>query len=201
MTVRVVPEPPSALSEYARVSIAFEAREAMDVARSADGDGFVLTRRQLSSPIFKDYDALPFDGPVSWPSRFDLSSWAFFGAYSEGTRVGGAAVILRSTEIELLEGRDDMALLWDLRVAPAVRRRGVGSALLNAVESRVRGRGAAELKVETQDVNVPACRFYARQGFRLRTVHAHAYPELPHETQLLWHKELVASVSELANDR
>jgi hypothetical protein len=48
-------------------------------------------------------------------------------------------------------------------------------------------RGARVLKVESQNTNVPACRFYAGRGFLLRAVRRGAYPELPHEIQLLWY--------------
>jgi GNAT superfamily N-acetyltransferase len=91
----------------------------------------------------------------------------------------------------MLEGRDDIALLWDIRVAPTARRRGVGAALFRAAEAWARARGAAWLKVETQNVNAPACRFYVRQGCTLGAVHRFAYPALPDEVQLLWYKRLV----------
>jgi len=44
--------------------------------------------------------------------------------------------------------------------------------------------------VETQNINVSACRLYASQGFELRTVNRNAYPTLPDEIQLLWYKDL-----------
>ncbi len=59
----------------------------------------------------------------------------------------------------MLERRTDLALLSDLRVAPAVRGRGVGAALFGAAERWAAAHGAAGLKVETQTVNVPTCRF------------------------------------------
>ena len=49
-------------------------------------------------------------------------------------------------------------------------------------------RGCRRLKVETQNINVPACRFYERQGCVLAEVRRDAYPELPGEIQLLWQK-------------
>jgi GNAT superfamily N-acetyltransferase len=113
-----------------------------------------------------------------------------FAAYREGVRVGGAAIVRSATEVELLDERQDLALLWDLRVAPDMRRRGVGIALLQAIERWARDQDAGWLKVETQDLNVPACRFYLRNGFQLRAVRANAYPGLPHEKQLLWYKRL-----------
>jgi hypothetical protein len=51
-------------------------------------------------------------------------------------------------------------------------------------------RGCAELKVETQNVNVPACRFYAALGCELRVVLEDAYSDCPGEAQFLWYKAL-----------
>ena len=70
------------------------------------------------------------------------------------------------------------------------RRRGVGAALLDAAERRAVNRGASQLRVETQQINVPACRFYLRHGFSLESVRPDAYPDLPEEVQLLWRKSL-----------
>jgi GNAT superfamily N-acetyltransferase len=82
-------------------------------------------------------------------------------------------------------------VLWDIRVvAPDVRRQGVGSLLFGAVERWAESRHVRQLKVETQSINLPAHRFYARHGFALRAVDRFAYPQLPDETQLLWYKDL-----------
>ncbi len=53
-----------------------------------------------------------------------------------------------------------------------------------------RSRGCHTLKVETQNINVPACRFYQRMGCTLGTVNRFAYPDLPDEIQLIWFKNL-----------
>jgi hypothetical protein len=53
-----------------------------------------------------------------------------------------------------------------------------------------RARGCLHLKVETQNINMAACRFYEQEGCVLRTVQRGAYPELPEEVQLLWFKDL-----------
>jgi hypothetical protein len=47
-----------------------------------------------------------------------------------------------------------------------------------------------KLKVETQNINVPACRFYASQGCVLAAVNRMAYREPQDEIQLLWYKDL-----------
>jgi GNAT superfamily N-acetyltransferase len=67
----------------------------------------------------------------------------------------------------------------------------VGAALFRAAESWARARGCRQLKVETQNVNVAACRFYSRQGCVLTSVDRLAYPGLPGEIQFLWYKDLI----------
>ena len=63
--------------------------------------------------------------------------------------------------------------------------------LFRAAEDWARARHCVELKVETQNINVPACRFYAQQRCTLKSVRFDAYPDLPNEIQLLWHKALL----------
>ena len=178
------------LREYARISIAFEVREVFDVAlRPGGSGGFTLTPRPVAAPWIKDYDAID-SGPTAWASQFDVALWTFFGAHIAGQRVGGAAVVFRAPDVDMLAGRPDVALLWDIRVDPGSRGRGVGTALLAAAEAWAAPCGAEWLEVETQNINVPACRFYARNGFVLRAVDPFAYPGLPDEIQLLWYKRL-----------
>jgi hypothetical protein len=55
-------------------------------------------------------------------------------------------------------------------------------------------RECRQLKVETQNINVPACRFYARQGCVLGVIDRFAYPTLPDEVQLLWYKDLPSAI-------
>ena len=55
-----------------------------------------------------------------------------------------------------------------------------------------RQRNCTELKIETQNVNVRACRFYAGRGCRLGAVIRDAYPQPAgeKETMLLWYLDL-----------
>src|SRR2546423_569936 len=181
MSVRIHQESPDALLDYARIPIAFEAGSVMVPTGSGPNHDLALTERPLAAAFRKDYDAIPNEEPASWRRQFDLSHWVFFGAFANDERVGGAAVVMRAPDIDLLEGRGDLGLLWDIRVAPEARRSGIGGALLDAVERWSRDQDAHWLKVETQNTNVAACRFYARHGFALRTVNPQAYPALPNE--------------------
>ena len=184
-------DPSQALADYASVPIAFEVRERLVTEAPDSGLGGLRLRIEpVHPPVLKDYDAEPGNGPATWATRFDLTEWGAFAARDGDARVGGAIAVHGTTQVDLLEGRSDLALLWDLRVAPAWRGRGIGARLFRTVEAWALARGAAWLKVETQNVNVPACRFYAAQGCVLGAVHRFAYPALPDEVQLLWYKRL-----------
>lgn len=105
-------------------------------------------------------------------------------------RAGGALVAVATPGVDMLEGRDDLAVLWDLRVAPAWRGRGLAMALVGATQAWARRAGCSELKIETQNNNPAACRLYARAGPRLAVARPGAYPELPDEVQLIWRMRL-----------
>lgn len=189
-TVEVIDEPLSALVSHARTPIAFTVESVFDVHDQPDGR-VELVARVIDVPYVKDYDAI--EPPAQWAERFDLTHWGLLGAYRHGIRVGGAVIAFDTPGLDMLEARSDLAVLWDLRVAPEARRLGVGHALFSAAEGWARAKGCTELKVETQITNVPACRLYAAEGCELRVAKRGAYETLPDEIQLLWYKPLPRS--------
>lgn len=189
MTVEIRREQEDVLSEYASIPIAFEVREVIDVA-ALDLKHVSLPIRAVT-PSIKDYDALPHNDPASWSTRRHISDWVFLVAYADSQAIAGAVLITEARDVVALGGRDDNALLWDLRVAPDWRRRGLGRALLTAAEETAREAGARAVDVETQDTNVPACRLYASCGFTLTDIQAHGYGHATDEAKLLWTKTLL----------
>ncbi len=176
------------LADYARIPISYSATAKLNLHLNNG----VFELEDLEVPFFsKDYDALPENDPTFWPEQFNTTRWGLLAAYDPaGERVGGAALAYGSMEVDMLEGRSDLAVLWDLRVADAARGNGVGKSLWAAAEAWARKRGCIELKVETQHDNVRACRFYHGRGCELVAVDRQAYPEQPDEVQLLWYKTL-----------
>jgi GNAT superfamily N-acetyltransferase len=190
-TVEIVEEPVTAVADYARVPIAFTVDRVVDVTEDVDRPvRFTFSERRLDVPYEKDYDAIEGAGPLLWPRRFDLSNWALFAARVAARRVGGAAVAFDTPALTVPAGRRDVAVLWDIRVHPDARGQGVGTALFATVEAWAQRRGCRHLEIETQNINVPACRFYERQGCQLRALDRAAYPDFPDEIQLLWYKDL-----------
>lgn len=93
----------------------------------------------------------------------------------------------------MLNGRSDLGVLWDIRVHPDSRHCGIGTRLFEYAAARLRERGGVLMKVETQNVNVPACRFYAKQGCLLGEVNRYGYAghqKISHEIMLVWYLDL-----------
>jgi GNAT superfamily N-acetyltransferase len=181
--------PGAALIEYARIPIVFEVNAVLDVDDQPTGGGFTLSERRIQTPYLKDYDEIA-ETPPEWPRRFDTSKWGLMIVRIDDQCVGGVTVAYDTPGLDILEGRSDLAVLWDIRVAPEKRRHGIGGSLFQAAEAWAVVRGCRHLKVETQNINVAACRFYARHGCGLRAAHPGVYPECPDEVQLLWYKDL-----------
>jgi GNAT superfamily N-acetyltransferase len=182
------------LGRYARIPIVFTVESVFRVEPEHGGlGGLILREERLDVPCVKDYDAQDEESPARWGARFDVSKWGIFLAAEGECDVGGAVVAFDAPGVHMLEQRKDLAVLWDIRVHPDARRRGVGSALFEHAAGWARDRGCRLLKIETQNINVPACRFYASRGCTLGAISRYGYtgcPDIAHETMLLWYLEL-----------
>ena len=186
--VRVVEESTSVLPDYGDVPIAFTVRSKY-VPTLIEGrtDEWEMIEASVTPPWIKDYDA--GEPPTRW-LRWDTSKWRVFSAFCGAKRIGGAVVAFDTLGADFLEGRTDIAALWDIRVVPEWRGKGVGSILFEHTVCYARRLGCVELKIETQDINVPACDFYAKQGCRLSDVTPNAYSGWPDEIRLTWRFDL-----------
>src|SRR5690606_12460462 len=111
-------EPTSALGDHACISIAFEVRTVLDDEVQAGRlGGFRLVARSVTEPWIKDYDQCD-EGPTGWAKRFDISNWGLVSAWNDATRIGGAVIAFDTPGLNMLEGRRDVAVVWDIRIAP-----------------------------------------------------------------------------------
>ena len=190
VSATVTDEPVEALSEHARHPVAFLVERVLDVSLVDEGlGGLVLTERPVEVPWVKDYDAIEGEGPITWPERFDVTNWAHRrsrrqpasrrcchpGRHSRCRHVGRA-----------LRSRSPVGPARASR-GPIIRRRDLA---VPGGRSWACERACRTLKVETQNVNMPACRFYRRMGCTLAAVDRFAYVDLPDEVQLIWSKDL-----------
>ena len=190
MDIGIVEETPDALPQYEKVSIAFRVESYLRVELCHNGLGGIVLIEEPVEPYIKDYDRNEKDKPSQWPRQWDITAWGILSAFQEGQRIGGAAVAWKTPEISSWAGGEDVACLWDLRVDPDYRNRGIGHQLFRHALQWAQKRDCHRFMVETQNINVPACRFYARQGCELGAINRCVYGELPDETQLLWYRSL-----------
>ena len=195
MRINIAEITPERLGEYERIPSAFEVKTILEVELVEGGLGGMRLYEVPVKPYIKDYDA-GGELPTDWPKRYDVTKWGFFLAKMVGEPVGAAAVAFDTTGVFMLEARRDLAVLWDIRVLPEAR--GAGILLFNHAAGWSKRRGCSQMKIETQNVNVPACRFYQRMGARLGEIHRHGYaatPAVAHEVMLNWYLDLTNNQS------
>ena len=124
MRIETARVPSQVLAEYAAIPIAFEVTSVLSAHKGADRS-FVLSECRLDSSYIKDYDAIG-ERPQDWATRFDTSQWGLFLARAEDRSLGGATVAFGTPGLDMLEGASDLAVLWDIRVTPDHRGRGIG---------------------------------------------------------------------------
>ncbi len=171
-----------------RISFTVDAQYRVDAGVGERG-GWQLSEIRVEHPYVKDYDE-GGERPLRWLQRWDTTNWVVLAAIEDSTRLGGAVVAWNTPGVDMLEGRGDLAVLWDVRVHPCRRREGIGKRLFDHAAAWARAKGCRQLKVETQNINVPACKFYAKQGCYLGAVSPGAYSEFPDEVQFLWYLDL-----------
>jgi ribosomal protein S18 acetylase RimI-like enzyme len=95
---------------------------------------------------------------------------ALFLAIEDGVIVGFALCEHEQVASPTWQWPRDVFVIVDLVVLPEHRRRGIGEALLRAVEEEARARGVAALDLNTAAPNEAARRFYERHGYRVDLV-------------------------------
>jgi GNAT superfamily N-acetyltransferase len=86
-----------------------------------------------------------------------------------------------------------VAVVWDLRVRPEARRRGIATELFMRGADWARENGYRRLKLEVTSANLPMCLFCIEVRCELAAVHRYGYETLPEasdEAMLIWFYEL-----------
>jgi GNAT superfamily N-acetyltransferase len=166
------------LERYAGVASEFEVVARLE-SKALDSGAIVPVA--LDRTYAKSLD----DDPRDWTQRYDLGRWALFLASDGGTTAGACAVACGVPNL-YFESEPDDALLWDIRVAPSHRGRGIGKALLNAAIAWAWEEGCKNLLIETQDTNVAACQLYSSAGCTVASVQRGVYETYPDESLVVW---------------
>jgi ribosomal protein S18 acetylase RimI-like enzyme len=112
---------------------------------------------------------------LEWFGMFTDHREMILAAYDSQER-GEALMLVAETQgfpvgqvwIDLtLERVAATGVLWAVRVFPTLQNRGIGTRLMVAAEDVLRCRGCTTVELGVEKENLPAKRFYERQGYRV----------------------------------
>lgn len=134
-------------------------------AESGDHITFDLQRVVLHSPYVKqwNYDE---DAPLEHYTDC-VTAGTSLGAF-DGVQLVGLAIAEVQTWNKTL-------CIWELGVAEAHQRRGIGRDLIREAVKLAERNGLRALVIETQNTNVPAIRFYRGIGFTFEAIDVSFY--------------------------
>ncbi|WP_105616407.1 GNAT family N-acetyltransferase [Vallitalea okinawensis] len=189
--IKVVIEEPTReiLKDYSNISIEFIVDSEYTFEWQNNGLGGIKLVEKHVEPYTKDYDSID-DNPSVLIDKFNLSNWCVVSVFDGDKQAGGAIIAFNTEDINMLEGRDDLAVLWDIRINKNYRRMGIGSRIIDRCIEWARSKNCTRFKIETQNNNVKACKFYASQGAKLSNINRYYYKEYPNEIQLIWSIDL-----------
>ena len=194
MRIDISPASLESLTELSTIPISFEVRTFFRVRVVKGGlGGITLKEEPVERPYVKDCDARDGEGPTRWLSRFDTANWKVLLTKRGKRATGGAVLVMASPDVDMLKRRHDLAVLWDLRVRPEFRGKGVGTALYERAAQLAKENGCTQMSVETQNVNVPACKFYRKRGCTLGEISRFQYAMhdfQQDEVMLVWYLDL-----------
>ncbi|OPZ79459.1 MAG: TDP-fucosamine acetyltransferase [Alphaproteobacteria bacterium ADurb.Bin438] len=151
--------------------------------------GFELKEEKIDTPYIKDYRK--YNNAVDYDKKFDITNWRFFMAFDDLKPVGGATLVMKTKGVYMLDFKENLGALWDIRINNDYKNQGIGSKLFDMVKNCAKSNGLKELKIETQNVNVPACKFYSKQGAKLKGIREQVYQkEEQEEIQFLFYLDL-----------
>ena len=181
----------SQLKDYDQIPMMVHMKSILEIQRVDKGLGGILLKEVPVKERVKDLGQYEVVG--KYKDTFDLSNWAFFMVFDDDKPVGGAIVLCQTENVNMLAGRDDLSVLWDIRVDPAYKNRGIGQELFSMAVAWSKQRNLNQMKIECQNNNVSACKFYKKQGAFLGEIREYAYykdPEIRDEIQLIWYLDL-----------
>jgi len=139
---------------------------------------FYYTVEEIFPAYVKTYE----EDDIDYSIYINNPDKVVFLAYVDGIPAG---------QIVLRRNWNSFAYIEDIRVGCNFRRKGTGIKLINKAEEWARNGGMQGIMLETQDVNVPACKLYEKTGFILGGVDKKLYGAIEkysHETALFWYK-------------
>ncbi|GKX66485.1 GNAT family N-acetyltransferase [Inconstantimicrobium mannanitabidum] len=181
----------SYFEQYDKIPMLVHVKSILKLEKIQNGFGGILLKETPCKEYLKDMGK--DEKATDYAKNFDITNWAFFMAFNNNKPIGAATVVSRTVDIHMLDNRDDMSVLWDIRVDDAYKQLGVGTRLFNMAVDWSKLNGFKQMKIECQNNNVPAFKFYTKHGATLGKIDEYAYyhdEEEKDEVQLILYLDL-----------
>jgi ribosomal protein S18 acetylase RimI-like enzyme len=182
--------------EYDSIPMQVYVKSQYVLERIDNGLGGILLKEVPVKSYIRDFSK--HAKATRFSEKFDIKNWVFFMAFDDEKPIGAVTIVSRTEGIHMLDGRDDMTVLWDIRVADTYKHQGIGQKLFDLAAEWSRNNRFKQMKIECQNNNVPACKFYQKQGAILRKIDEYAYiddddskdADSKFEIQFIWYLDL-----------
>ena len=178
-------------AQYDKISMNVFVEKEFIVKKVNNGLGGFLLNEEPVTPYIKDLSQ--YEVAMDYEKHFNIDNWQFFMAFDGVKPVGGMTLVCNAPDVNMLDGRNDLCILWDIRVQDEYKQSGIGQNLFNLGVEWAQENGLKQMKIECQNNNVPACKFYHKQGAILSKIDEYAYygdEEIMNEVQLIWYLDL-----------
>lgn len=175
------------LEEYGKIPFYYDTNKKYELKKVDRGLGGILLELVDVEDFHKDFGSRV----EKWKELFDLTNWKFYAVFNENNEmIAGCTLATKTPNCHMLEGRNDLAVLWDIRVSDKYKHQGIGKRLFNMAKDYAKDHNFKQLKVECQNTNPNAVNFYYKQGMKLCSINEYAYKDCKNEVQLLWYLDL-----------
>lgn len=175
-SIRIVPANAENIRHINAVNEPFEVTGRLVPA--FDGARWTFSEELFDEPYAKSYP----EDDEDWARYLEQDGRAILLAFDGDDCVG---------RIRLRRDWNRYAFVEDIAVRAAWRGKGVGTALIAAAKAWAQERGLMGLALETQDMNLSACRFYRKLGFEIGGVNTMLYRNFKQpycdETAIFWY--------------
>ncbi len=180
------------IPRLAEIDAEFESDRFLDVTKIADGLNVAwhLVERPLDPPFRSDDFGLDRQQREEVAVRLGVGDGLYLAAQDLGT-----AKLVALLDVERERWRDT-AVIWNILIDRAYRRRGLGRDLIGRAIAWAREQGLRGMVLESQTNNMPACRFYQAMGFKVCGLDDHFYSNDDigvREVAIFWWYELDAA--------
>ena len=176
---------------YDKVSMNVDVHSEYQVKRINNGLGGFIFEEVKVEPYIKDLSG--YECATEYEKEFDITNWRFYMAFDGEIPVGAMTVVGKTEGLNMLYGREDACVLWDIRVADAYKHNGIGQKLFDMGVVNAKKDGYQQMIIECQNNNVQACKFYQKQGAVLSKIDMYAYyfdSDAKNEIQFIWYLDI-----------